>query len=140
VLRHAPSTRAGGAAQVVAVAQAFAVGGRSAVKDAVLSGALPVRSAAVVVSEADRLAPLLAEGVEPSVVDGLIDMAVAHGPRGCRMVGPRMLAEYGRDGELQREQDAAKRFVSLSQPRVEWDLTVGSYDHLLAVRAAREPA
>jgi hypothetical protein len=24
--------------------------------------------------------------------------------------------------------------------RVEWDLTHGSYDHLLAVRAAREPA
>lgn len=119
VRRHAPSTRAGGAAQVVAVAQAFAVSGRSAVKDAVLSGALPVRSAAVVVSEADRLAPVLAEGVEPTVVDGLIDMAVEHGPRGCRMVRPRILAEYGRDGELQREQDAAKRFVSLSQPRVD---------------------
>lgn len=119
VRRHAPSTRAGGAAQVVSVAQAFAVGGSSAVKDAVLSGELPVRSAAVVIAEADRLRPLLADGAEALVVDGLIRMAVDHGPRGCRMLRPRLLAEYGRDGELQREQDAAKRFVSLSQPRVD---------------------
>ena len=119
VRRHAPSTRAGGAVQVVAVAQAFAVGGRSAVKDAVLSGRLPVRSAAVVISEADKLAPLLTEGAEPAVIDGLIDMAVQHGQRGCQMLRPRLLAEYGRDGELQREQDAAKRFVALSQPRVD---------------------
>lgn len=119
VRRHAPSTRAGGAAQVVAVAQAFAVAGSPAVKDAVLSGELPVRSAAVVIAEADRLRPLLADGAEPAVVDGLIRMAVDHGPRGCRMLRPRLLAEYGRDGELQREQDAAKRFVSLSQPRVD---------------------
>ena len=118
VRRHAPSTRAGGAAQVAAVAQAFAVGGRSAVKDAVLSGRLPVRSAAVVISEADKLAPLLAEGVESTVVDGLVDVAVEHGPSACRMLRPRLLAEYGLDGQLQREQDAAKRFVSLSRPHV----------------------
>ena len=53
------------------------------------------------------------------MLEGLIEMAVEHGPRGCRLVRPRMLAEYGLDGELQREQDAAKRFVSLSQPRVD---------------------
>jgi hypothetical protein len=46
-------------------------------------------------------------------------MAVEHGPGGCRMLRPRILAEYGLDGELQRDQDAAKRFVSLSQPRVD---------------------
>ena len=78
-----------------------------------------MHSAAVVVSEADKLRPLLVEEAEPTVLEGLIEMAVQHGPRGCRMVRPRILAEYGRDGELQREQDAAKRFVSLSQPRVD---------------------
>jgi len=119
VRRHAPSTRGGGAAQIVAVAQAFAVTGNAPVKDAVVSGELPVRSAAVVVSEADRLRPLLVEEAEPTVLAGLISMAVKHGPRGCRMLRPRILAEYGLDGELQREQDAAKRFVSLSQPRVD---------------------
>ncbi|HWS57873.1 MAG TPA: DUF222 domain-containing protein [Actinotalea sp.] len=119
VRRHAPSTRGGGSAQIVAVAKVFSVPGREAVKDAVLSGALPVSSAAVVASEADKLAPLLAEGVEPTVVDGLITMAVSEGPRGCRTLRPRLLAEYGRDGQLQDEQDVAKRFVSLSQPRVD---------------------
>ncbi len=119
VRRHAPSTRGGGAAQIVAVAQAFAVSGNAPVKDAVLSGELPVRTAAVVVAEADKLRPLLVDDAEPTVLDGLISMAVKHGPRGCRMLRPRILAEYGLDGELQRDQDAAKRFVSLSQPRVD---------------------
>jgi hypothetical protein len=68
--------------------------------------------------------------VEPTVVDGLIAMAVKHGPRGCRMVRPRILAEYGRDGELQAEQDAAKRFVALSQPHVD-DLGLAEYRLLL---------
>ena len=62
VRAHAPSTRAGGAGRVVAVAEAFAVPGNAAVKEAVLSGALAVASAAVVVAEADRLRPLLAVG------------------------------------------------------------------------------
>ena len=84
-----------------------------------LSGVLPVRSAAVVVAEADRLRPLLVPEAEPTVLDGLIEMAVQHGPRGCRLVRPRILAEYGLDGQLQRDQDAAKRFVALSQPRVD---------------------
>ena len=71
------------------------------------------------ISEADKLAPLLAEGVEPTVLDGLVDMAADHGPGACRMLRSRLLAEYGRDGVLQREQDAAKRFVSLSRPHVD---------------------
>ena len=116
VRHHAPSTRAGGAGQVVALAQAFGKSVNAPVREAVQSGALPVRSAAVVVSEAERLRPLLAEGAEPHVVAGLIAMAAQHGPRGCRMVRPALLARYGVDGRLQAEQDAARRFVALSQP------------------------
>ena len=119
VRRHAPSTRVGGSAGVVALAEAFSVSGNAPVKEAVLSGELPVRSAAVVVAEADRLRPHLAEGAESAVLDGLIRMAVEHGPRGCRMLRPRLLAQYGLDGELQQEQDIAKRFVALSQPSVD---------------------
>src|SRR5918994_7812539 len=119
VRRHAPSTRVGGSARVVALAEAFSVSGNAPVKEAVLSGELPVRSAAVVVAEADRLRPHLAEGAESAVLDGLIRMAVEHGPRGCRMLRPRLLAQYGLDGELQQEQDIAKRFVALSQRSVD---------------------
>ncbi|GAA2735531.1 hypothetical protein GCM10009867_18010 [Pedococcus aerophilus] len=116
VREHAPSTRAGGARAVVEVAAAFAKPVNEPVRVAVESGRLPVRSAAVVVTEADRLRPLLAEGAEPHVLAGLVDMAVEHGPRGCRMVRPALLARYGRDGQLQVEQDVARRFVALSQP------------------------
>ncbi len=119
VRRHAPSTRAGGAAQVVAVAQAFAVPGRTAVKDAVLSGVLPVRSAAVVLSEADKLLPSIAEPARATVLEGLIRIAAEEGPRECRRLRPQLLARYGLDGQLQLEQDAAKRYVALSQPFVD---------------------
>jgi hypothetical protein len=116
VHHHAPSTRSGGAGQLVAVAQAFAKAVNAPVKAAVESGRLPVRSAAVVVAEGDRLRPLLAVGAEPAVLEGLVEMAAQHGPRGCRMLRPALLARYGRQGELQDQQDVAARFVSLSQP------------------------
>ncbi|WP_344191750.1 HNH endonuclease signature motif containing protein [Pedococcus aerophilus] len=116
VREFAPSTRAGGARAVVEVAAAFAKPVNEPVRVAVQSGRLPVRSAAVVVTEADRLRPVLAAGAEPHVLAGLVDMAVEHGPRGCRMVRPALLARYGRDGQLQVEQDVARRFVALSGP------------------------
>jgi Domain of unknown function (DUF222)/HNH endonuclease len=71
-----------------------------------------------VVSEADRLRPLLAPGAEPAVLEGLITMVREHGPRGCRSLRPALLARYGLDDVLDRDQEAAKRYVSLSKPRV----------------------
>ena len=116
-VRHwAPSTRSGGAGQLVAVAQAFGKTANAPVKEAVDAGRLPVRAAAAVVTEADRLRPLLADGAEPHVLEGLISMAADHGPRGCRMLRPALLARYGLPDVLQTEQDAAKRFIALSQP------------------------
>jgi hypothetical protein len=116
VRHHAPTTRAGGAGQVVALAAAFAKLVNAAIRAAVDSGRLPVRSAAAVVVEADKLRPALAPGAEPAVLEGLIAMSVDHGPRGCQLVRPALLAKHGLDGQLQLEQDHAKRFVSLSQP------------------------
>ncbi len=141
VLEHAPSLRAGGAAQVVRLAQAFRVPGNAPVKEAVVSGRLPVRSAGVVVSEADRLRPLLAPGAEPAVLEGLITMVREHGPRGCRSLRPALLARYGLDDVLDRDQEAAKRYVSLSQPRV-GELELAEYRLVLDPegRAALEAA
>ena len=84
---YAPSTRAGGSAQVVAVAEAFSVAGNAPVKAAVLSGTLPVRSAAAVVAQADQLRPLLVEGAEPAVVRGLVLVPPADGPDPSRAPG-----------------------------------------------------
>src|SRR5687768_5208549 len=114
---HAPSTRSGGAGALVAVAQALGKPVNAPVRAAVEAGVLPVRPAASgVVAEADRLRPLLADGAEALVVRGLIPLAVEDGPRACRRLRPALLARYGRDGQLQLEQDAARRFVALSQP------------------------
>ncbi len=126
VREHARSLRAGGAAQVVRLAEAFRVPGNEPVKDAVLSGRLPVRVAGVVVAEVARLRPLLAEGAEPAVLAGLVEIAAEHGPAGCRGLRPALLARYGLDEVLDLEQEAAKRYVGLSQPRV-GELGVAEY-------------
>ena len=91
-----------------------------------LSGVLPVRSAAVVVSEADKLLPLVVEEARPTVLDGLIRIAAQEGPRECRRLRPELVARYGVDGQLQREQDGVKRFVALSQPFVD-EMGVAEY-------------
>ena len=70
VRHHAPSTKAGGAGTVVAVAQAFQKQVNAPVREAVDSGRLPVVSAAAVVSELEKLRPLLADGAEPHVLEG----------------------------------------------------------------------
>ncbi|TQJ51252.1 HNH endonuclease signature motif containing protein [Phycicoccus sp. SLBN-51] len=116
VRHHAPSTIAGGAAAIVSVATAFGKRVNAPVKEAVESGRLPVKSAAVVVSEADKLRPLLAEGAEPHVLEGLIGMAEQHGPSGCRLLRDGLIAKYGRQGLLQDQQRMGKSFIRLSQP------------------------
>jgi len=130
-VRHwSPSTRSGGAGQLVAVAQAFQKAANTPVRVALEAGRIPVRSAAAVVTEAERLRPLLAEGAEPHVLEGLVSMAEQHGPRGCRMVRPALLARYGFDDVLQGEQDGAKRFVALTQPH---DDGTGVFEYRLAL-------
>ena len=120
VRHHAPSTRSGGpggAGTVVAVATAFGKTANAPVRDAVESGRIPVHSAAAVVSEADKLRPLLAEGADPHVLEGLIALAAQEGPQACRRLRPALLARYGLTDVLQREQDRGKSFISLSRPR-----------------------
>ena len=111
----APSLRAGGAGQVVAVAMAFGKRVNAPVQQAVDAGTLPVRSAATVVAEFDRLRPILGEPVQVPVMRTLIETAAEAGPGGCRKVRPWLLARFGLEGRLQEEQDAAKRFVALSR-------------------------
>lgn len=112
----APSLRAGGAGEVVALATAFGKRVNAPVQQAVDAGSLPVRSAATVVAEFDRLRPILGEHAQAPVMRTLIETAAEAGPGGCRKVRPWLLARFGLEGRLQEEQDAAKRFVALSRP------------------------
>src|SRR5688500_8687866 len=130
VRAHAPSTLAGGARLLVDLAAAFGKPANAPVAHAVRAGRIPVRSAAVVVTELDRLRPRLADGAEPHVLAGLVDIAAQDGPRGCRMLRPGLLARYGLAGQLQADQDTAKRFVVLSQP---FDTGTGIFEYRLAL-------
>ncbi|HEY7721232.1 MAG TPA: DUF222 domain-containing protein, partial [Pedococcus sp.] len=120
VRHHAPSTRSGGpgrAGTVVAVATAFGKTANAPVRAAVESGRIPVHAAATVVSEADKLRPLLVEGADPHVLEGLIALAATDGPQACRRLRPALLARYGQTEVLQQGQDRGKAFIALSRPR-----------------------
>jgi hypothetical protein len=127
---HAPSTRAGGAGQVVALAQAFGKQMNAPVKEALDAGRVPVRSAAVVVSEFEKLSPLLGDLMQEPALTTLIDIAAADGPAACRKVRPFILARYGAEGVLQDQQDQGKAFISLGQPR---DTGAGTFEYRLTL-------
>jgi hypothetical protein len=144
VRHHAPSTIAGGAATVVNLARAFDKAANQPVKDAVDAGRIPVRSAAAVVCEADKLRPLLLDGADPHVLEGLISITERFGPSAARSLRDGMLARYGRGDVLQKEQDAGKAFIRLSQPvdtganTFEYRLTL-DVEAKAALEAAIEP-
>jgi len=128
LLEHAPSLRAGGARAVVDLATGFGKPVNAPVRAAVEAGALPVRSAQVVISEFEAMAPLLAEGAATPVLVGLVEVAKTDGPRACRRLRPALLARYGLDDIVERDEEAAKRCASFSQPH---DLGGGLFEYRL---------
>ena len=85
--------------------------------------------AVTVAAEYDKLAPELADGAEDAVPGAMIDMGAEHGSGSIRRLRESLLACYGRDGALQDEQDARRRYVNLSATREEsgifhYELTV----------------
>jgi len=88
----------------------------STVRAAAITGAVSVPVALTVVSEFARLKPRLREEAAPTVLQGLLDMGIADGPRGVRSLRPALLAAHGADGEFQADADTAERLVSLSRP------------------------
>lgn len=130
VRHHAPSTRAGGAGTVVSVAQAFGKRVNAPVQAAVEAGRLPVVSAAAVVSEFEKLSPVLGELMQEPALTTLIETAADHGPQACRKVRPFILARYGVDDALQREQNLGASFVRLSPPQ---DTGAGTFEYRLTL-------
>ncbi|MBL0004901.1 MAG: DUF222 domain-containing protein [Actinomycetales bacterium] len=77
---------------------------------------MSVPAALTVVTEYARLKPRLREEAAPTVLQGLLDMGIADGPKGVRSLRPALLAAHGADGEFQADADTAERLVSLSRP------------------------
>ena len=132
VLAHGSSFRAGGAAELVKVVKACVgrpagLGGEHAVdeattndlRDAVLSGRVGVRNAAVALAEMDKLGPRLTPEAVPTVWSGFLRVAAEAGPREIRGLRERIIATYGREWEFQVRQDRLRHGVSLSQPRAD---------------------
>jgi hypothetical protein len=128
----APTLKAGGAAAMVRLTERLRSHERSQLREAVLTGRVGVRNAAVCVREMDRMTPRLFADAVPTVWDALIQLGSQFGPREIRAVRPRLVAEYGADGELQDEQDGAARNAALSQPH---DAGDGTFEYRLRLDA-----
>ena len=128
VREWAPSLGAGGAGQLVRLVERLRSHDHAQLREAVMSGTVGVGNATVCVREMDRLEPRLQPEAVSSVWSALLDLAAAFGPREIRAVRPRLLAEYGAEGELQADQDLAARRAALSQPHDQGD---GTFDYVL---------
>ena len=116
VRQWAPSYAAGGAAALVRVTEAVAKPCNGLLAEAVLAARVPVRNAAVALTEMDELRPRLTPECHGTVLEGFVALAEAHGPREIRALRPALIAKYGRLGEFQRREDRLKHGTSLSQP------------------------
>jgi hypothetical protein len=116
VIRWAPSFRSGGAAQLVAVAQATRAVRNAGLAAAVLGARVGVRNAAVALAEMDKLRPRLRDEALEAVWEGFITIATDHGPKEIRALRDQLIATNGRQGEFQARHDQLKAGIALSQP------------------------
>ena len=98
------------------VAEAVAKPCNALLAEAVLAARVPVGSAAVALTEMDRLLPRLTPACAETVLAGFVAIAESDGPAQIRALRTRVIARYGRLGEFQRRQDRLKSGRSLSQP------------------------
>ena len=80
VRQWGPSYRAGGAAALVKVAEAVAKPRNGLLAEAVLAARVPVRNAAVALTEMDKLLPRLTPACAETVLAGFVAIAETDGP------------------------------------------------------------
>ncbi len=88
--------------------------------DAVRSADVTPAVAVTIAAEFDKIAPELAEladGTGGAVLNLMIEMGAEHGSGSVRQLRELLLAQYGRDGAFQDEQDGKHRQVELSPGR-----------------------
>lgn len=137
VREHAPSLRQGGSAAVARLVTEVVAGdsgvarvdpdpesGLGRVWSAVVDARIEPGTAVAVLRETARLEPLLQPEAVPTVATCLVDLAERWGPSTMRRLRPRLLADHGRDGVLDRLHERLAAAARLSSPRVEsGDLT-----------------
>ena len=133
VAEHAPSLASGGAGQVARLVEVTRAGEKAPVRAAVIDGTLGVATGMVVLGEYRRLRDRVLPDARAAVLEALITVGSACGPRAVRELRDRLLAEFGDPGERERAAERAAREVALSQP-VATDLD-GVWDYVLRVDA-----
>lgn len=117
---HSPSSRAAGGAGVLArLVKDLAAGSRrgedlAGVRRAVFEGRLAPGVAVTVLDQFTKLAPRLAEGVGPTVLEHLVDVGCSFGTRAVRELRTRLIAEFGSPGEFDRIEESNRRYIDLS--------------------------
>ena len=89
----------------------------AAVRLAVMTGRISAAVGVTVRTELDALRPMLREGAEEAVLEGLLTMGASHGCAGVRGLRPALLARYGLGEELQDQDDRQVGGTSLSLGR-----------------------
>ena len=102
VRRYGPSYAAGGAAALVRVTKAIGQPRNDLLRQAVLAARVPVRNAAVALTEMEHLRPRLTEHWHDSVRAGFVTLAESEGPREIQALRPALIAKHGHQGEFQR--------------------------------------
>lgn len=101
VLQCSPGMDAGTASRVATAAQACRVRSHAALADAVISGRVGLPNAVEVLREFGRLEPRLVPEAAPTVLTGFVQVASEGEPRDIRELRQRIIARYGRQGEMQ---------------------------------------
>ena len=126
VRQHAPSLASLGAAQVAKTVEVCRSPELAALRRAVLDGRVQPGAALAIATEFERLRPQLHEAARPTVLDAMVDLGGTHGPRAVRELRQRLVAAYGRAGQLRQDEELAAAHVSLSHPVMDGDLATYS--------------
>ena len=94
------SYAAGGAAALVRVTEAIAKPCNGLLAEAVLAARVPVRNAAVAITEMDKLRPRLTPECHDTVLEGFVALAEGQGPREIRALRRALIAKYGQREEF----------------------------------------
>lgn len=110
------------------------------VADGVLTADIDAGLAVVIAAQYDLLVPELKTEAAPIVLRELYRQAAEHGAKHVKDVRAAILANWGRDGKFQDEQDACRRHVALSagrECRGVWhhDLVLDAEGHAIAEAA-----
>ena len=100
-----------------------------AVAESMLTADIDPATAVVVGAEYDKLVKDLKPDAAPIVLDQMLGVAAEHGPAGVRHLAQEIVANFGDDGEFEKQQDRCRRQIDLTAGR---ETSAGVWDYRLS--------